>query len=103
MAEFIINTEVKTETPTVEVTVSRDRPLPLGRHVFRLVVVDDSGNTSIPDDVIVIVADTEAPTAVLSAPRSVSLGRSFELDGSRSFDVGGGRITTYLWTYLGQP
>lgn len=103
MAEFIINTEVKTETPTVEVTVAPNRPLPIGRHVFRLVVVNDSGNTSVPDEVTVIVADTEAPTAVLSAPRSVSLGRSFELDGSRSFDAGGGRITTYLWTYLGQP
>ncbi len=103
MAEFIINTEVKTETPSVEVTVSANRPLPLGRHVFRLVVVDDSGNTSIPDDVVVIVADTDAPTAVLNAPRSVSFGRSFELDGSRSFDAGGGRVTSYHWTYLGQP
>jgi hypothetical protein len=66
MAEFIINQEVKTETPTVEVTLSATNALPLGRHTFRLVVVDDSGNTSIPDDVIVIVADTENPTAVLA-------------------------------------
>ena len=29
MAEFIINQEVKTETPTVEVTLSPDRPLRL--------------------------------------------------------------------------
>ena len=72
MAEFIINQEVKTETPTVEVTLSPDRPLRLGRHTFRLVVVDDSGNTSIPDDVIVIVADSENPTAVLNAPRTAA-------------------------------
>ena len=39
MAEFIINTEVKTETATVEVTLSPQRPLALGRHTFRLVVV----------------------------------------------------------------
>ena len=102
MAEFSINTEVKTETPTVEVTLSPQRPLALGRHTFRLVVVDDAGNQSIPDDVVVIVADTEAPTAVLNAPRSVSLGQSFMLDGTRSFDLGGGQVTTYLWTYLGQ-
>ena len=51
---------------------------------------------------VVIVADTEAPTAVLNAPRSVSLGQSFMLDGTRSFDLGGGQVTTYLWTYLGQ-
>jgi hypothetical protein len=103
MAEFVINQEVRTETPTVEVTLSPNAPLALGRHTFRLVVVDDSGNVSIPDDVVVIVADTENPTAVLNAPRSVGLGRSFNLDGSRSFDAGGGRIVTYLWTYLGQP
>ncbi len=103
MAEFIINQEVKTDTPTVEVTLSPDRPLPLGRHTFRLVVVDDSGNSSIPDDVIVIVADTQNPTAVLAAPRSVAFGTSFNLDGTRSFDAGGGQVVTYLWTYLGQP
>ncbi|MEF8721917.1 hypothetical protein E4Q23_17735 [Candidatus Accumulibacter phosphatis] len=103
MAEFIINQEVKTETPTVEVTLSADSALPLGRHTFRLVVVDDSGNSSIADDVIVIVADTENPTAVLNAPRSVDFATSFNLDGSRSFDAGGGRVVTYLWTYMGQP
>ena len=101
MAEFVINQEVKTETPAVEVTLSPNAPLALGRHTFRLVVVDDAGNSSIPDDVVVIVADTENPTAVLSAPRSVGFGRSFNLDGSRSFDAGGGRVVTYLWTYLG--
>jgi hypothetical protein len=51
--------------------------------------------------VIVIVADTENPTAVLAAPRSVASATSFNLDGSRSFDAGGGRVVTYLWTYLG--
>ena len=103
MATFVINQVVKTDTPTVEVTVPTDKPLPLGRHTFRLVVVDDSGNTSIPDEVVVIVADTVNPTAVLTAPRSVSFGTSFTLSGEKSFDAGGGRVTTYLWTYLGQP
>lgn len=103
MAEFVINQEVRTETPTVEVTLTANNALPLGRHTFRLVVVDDSGNSSIPDDVIVIVADTENPTAVLNAPRSVNFATSFNLDGSRSFDAGGGRVVTYQWTYMGQP
>lgn len=103
MAEFIINREVKTATPTVEVTIGATNPLPLGRHTFRLVVVDDSGNASVPDEVVVIVADTTNPTAVLTAPRSVSSGTSFTLSGERSFDAGGGRVVTYLWTYLGQP
>lgn len=103
MADFIINNDVRTDTPTVEVTIAPSNPLPLGRHTFRLVVVDDSGNSSIPDEVTVIVADSQNPTAVLSAPRSVGFGSSFNLDGTRSFDAGGGRVVSYLWTYLGQP
>ncbi len=102
MAEFIINKEVKTDTATVEVTLSTDKPLALGRHTFRLVVVDDSGNLSIPDDVVVIVADSTNPTAVLNAPRTAAFGTSFNLDGTKSFDVGGGKVVTYLWTYMGQ-
>ena len=101
MAEFIVNTDVETDTPTVEVTLSPERPLKLGRHRFRLIVVDDSGNKSVPDEVDVIVADTEAPTAVLSAPSTVAFGTSFPLDGRRSVDAGGGRIVNYVWTYLG--
>jgi hypothetical protein len=101
MAEFLINTDVTTDTPTVEVTISPDRPLALGRHRFRLIVVDDSGNNSVPDEVDVIVADSEAPTAVLSAPATVAFGASFPLDGRRSVDAGGGRITSFVWTYLG--
>ena len=101
MAVFVINTDIKTETPTIEVTLNPDRPLPLGRHRFRLVVVDDSNNSSRPDEVEVIVADQGAPTAVLGVPRIVAFGTSFNLDGTRSFDVGGGRIASYTWTYLG--
>jgi len=102
MAEFVINTDVVTREPTVEVTVSPNRPLALGRHTFRLVVVDDSGNRSVPDEVIVIVADQQNPTAVISGPRVAAFGASFPLDGSRSFDVGGGSVQEYVWTYLGR-
>lgn len=101
MADFVPGVEISTETPTVEVTVSPDRPLPLGRQVFRLVVVDDAGNLSQPDQVVVIVADQDAPTAVLRAPSVTAFGRSFGLDGSASFDAGGGRITKWIWTYMG--
>lgn len=101
MAEFIINTEVITKESTVEVTVNPDRPLPLGRHTFRLVVIDDSGNKSIADDVQIIVADQQNPTAVLNGPRIAAFGASIPLDGSKSFDVGGGRVVQYVWTYLG--
>jgi hypothetical protein len=101
MAEFVINADVVTDEPKVEVTVSPDRPLALGRQRFRLIVVDDAGNKSAPDEVIVIVADQDAPTAVLRGPRIAGFGRSFALDGSASFDAGGGRIVQYVWTYLG--
>ncbi len=49
----------------------------------------------------VIVADQSAPTAVLNAPKVVTFGASFNLDGSKSFDVGGGKVVQYVWTYLG--
>ncbi len=101
MAEFVVNADVTTPAPTVEVTITPDRPMPLGRQRFRLIVVDDAGNRSAPDEVVVIIADQDAPTAVLRAPRIVGFARSFNLDGSASFDVGGGRIAQYIWTYLG--
>lgn len=101
MAEFVINTDVVTDEPKVEVTVSPDRPLAIGRQRFQLVVVDDAGNKSAADQVIVIVADQDAPTAVVRGPRIAGFGRSFSLDGSASFDAGGGRIVQYVWTYLG--
>lgn len=101
MAEFTIGTEIKTDTPVIEVTVSPNKPLPIGRQVFRLVVVDDAGNVSKADQVEVIIADQDAPTAVLKVPRVVASGRSFSLDGSASFDVGGGKVSTWLFTYVG--
>lgn len=101
MAEFVINTDVTTTVPTVEVTLSANSPLPLGKHRFQLIVIDDSGNKSIPDEVQVIVADQQNPTAVFSAPSVVAFGASIPLDGSKSFDVGGGKVTQWVWTYLG--
>jgi hypothetical protein len=101
MAEFTIGTDVVTDAPTVEVTVSPDKPLPLGRQIFRLVVTDDSGNVSQPDEVVIIIADQSAPTAVMRAPKVVASGASFKLDGSASFDVGGGKVVKYAWTYVG--
>jgi hypothetical protein len=101
MADFIINQDIVTDAPTIEVTVNSDKPLPLGRHRFRLIVVDNSGNKSAPDDVEVIVVDASAPTAVLNAPKTANFGQSIPLDGTRSFDVGGGKVVQYVWTYLG--
>jgi hypothetical protein len=101
MAQFNVNQEVVTDAPVVEVTLSPDRPLPIGRQRFQLIVTDNSNNVSRPDVVEVIVADQDAPTAVLNVPSIVGFGRSFNMSGERSFDVGGGRIVRYAWTYLG--
>lgn len=101
MADFVPGTEITTDAPTIEVTSSSGKPLPLGRQVFRLVVVDDSGNVSQADSVIVIVADQDAPTAVLRAPSITPFGKAFNLDGSASFDAGGGKVVKWVWTYMG--
>ena len=84
MAEFQPGVSIETTEPTIEVTVSPDRPLPPGQHRFRLVVV----------------LDDRAPTAVLNAPAQVLIGRSFTLDGSRSSDPGGARLARFVWTRL---
>ena len=99
MPESRAGQPVVTDTPEVEVTVAANAPLPAGRHRFQLVVEDDSGNISGPSITEVIVRDTQKPTAVLDAPREVELGRSFQLSGRRSSDIGG-RIVRYTWTRL---
>ena len=99
MAELKPGQPLQTDTPEIEVTVTPSAPLSPGRHRFQLVVDDDSGNRSDPAVEEVIVRDTQKPTAVLDAPREVELGRSFQLSGKRSLDIGG-RIVKYTWTRL---
>ena len=76
MAQFIINQAITTDVPVIEVTVSPDKPLPIGRQRFQLIVTDNSGNSSKPDVVEVIVADQDAPTAVLTVPSVTGFGKS---------------------------
>ena len=100
MAEFRPGQPIQTDVPDIEVTVSPAAPLPVGRHQFQLVVVDDSGNQSQPAVHDVIVRDSSRPTAVIDGPREVDAGRSFQLTGRRSSDLPPGRIVTYVWTLL---
>jgi hypothetical protein len=102
MAEFRINEPINTDAPTIEVTITERNRLPIGRQRFRLIVTDEAGNVSRPDEVDVVIADVDAPTAVVRAvPNPVGFGRSFELDGRKSVDAPPGRIVRYTWTYLG--
>lgn len=100
MAEFKPNVPFPSTNPVVEVTISAASPLKVGRHIFRLEVEDDTGNRSKPDNVVVFVADTEAPTAVLAAPKSVPFGQSFNISGERSFDAGGGKVVNWIFTLV---
>ena len=102
MAQFKPNEAVETDDPKVEVTIGAGSELKPGSHRFQLVVVDDSGNESVPSVVQVIVIDDGRPTAVLTAPRAVPFGQSFALLGDKSVDSGGGKIVRYLWTLVDQ-
>ena len=100
MAKLDINVPFESENSSIVVEVDPAQPIPRGRHRFQLEVVDDSGNVSAPDVLEVIVADRERPTAVLQGPQIVDLGKSFDLTGAKSFDIGG-QIRSYRFTYLG--
>jgi|SRR4051794_12512938 hypothetical protein len=100
MTTFRVGTPVETTESSIEVTANSDSMLAVGRHVFRLVVVDDSGNVSKPSDTTVVVLDDQAPTAILKAPGRVSAGQSFMLDGSASTDLPPGKIVSYTWTLV---
>jgi hypothetical protein len=63
-------------------------------------VVDDSGNVSVPALITIQILDTEAPNAVIDGPERVPFGQSFQLSGRRSVDLGGGQIVAYRWTRM---
>lgn len=99
MPLFELSQPVETDTPTVEVEISRERPLRPGKYLFTLQVVDDDGNVSPPAEAVVVISDP-GPTARLRAPEVVAFGEPFKLDGSESGDVGGGRLVRYIWTLV---
>lgn len=112
MAKFVPGTDttVKSDEPLLDVAASAATPLKPGKHVFQLVVVDDSGNDSETASVTVIVQDLDRPTAVvdllnergerISTPEvSVPFGKPFRLTGDRSTDIGG-EVKVWNWTLL---
>lgn len=112
MAKFVpgTDTNVKSDEPMLDVVASRTAPLKPGKHVFQLVVTDDSGNDSDTASVTVIVQDQDRPTAVvdlidanggrISEPEvRVVFGQPFRLAGDRSSDIGG-EVKVWNWTLL---
>ena len=105
MPQFVPGQPIETETPVVEVTVTRDKPLPPWQQRFQLIVTGDAGNVSTPAVVEVVVRDSQKPSAVLDAPRQVEAGQSFQLCGSRSTDIAPSwilryQILRYQWMML---
>lgn len=105
--EEISANPIKTPDATLTVQMPREK-LAVGRHTFQLQVIDDSGNVSVPAQVMLVVVDTQAPTAVLVVTdengralpdNRISYGVNFILNGSKSVDIGG-KITTYVWTLV---
>jgi hypothetical protein len=103
------NNKVETADSLLTVQMPKQK-LPVGQHRFNLTVVDDSGNTSSPALITVIVADTSAPTAVLDlldaqgrtiVDNRVAFGAGFILSGKRSVDVGGA-ISKFIWEVVAQ-
>ncbi|HSD59726.1 MAG TPA: hypothetical protein VLC55_02620 [Burkholderiales bacterium] len=112
MGQFVPgrDTEVTfTDDAVLDVLVDRANPLKPGKHVFQLVVTDDSGNKSDSAQVTVIVLDKERPTAVIDVlnaqgvllrpPAEVAFGERFLLSGKRSADIGG-VVKAWTWTLL---
>ena len=100
---------ITTPDATLQVNMTDDAKLSVGGHNFELQAEDDSGNVSRPARVLVIVVDTEAPTAVLQVrdengvplpDNLVEYGKGIVLDGKKSFDVGGGKIVKYTWSLI---
>lgn len=101
-AQLQVNQAIEAAAPDASLTITVDagRPLPVGAYTFQLVVVDNSGNASQPTTARLFVVDNQAPTAIISAPRTVPFGQPIALSGAESRDVGGGQIVRYIWTLI---
>ncbi|MEM6898248.1 MAG: hypothetical protein AAF583_00550 [Pseudomonadota bacterium] len=110
MPQFKPNVPIVQDDPLVKVDVTRNKPMPAGKYVFQLVVVDDGGNESDPANIEVIIRDTQRPTAVIEMVDAnkakikpvVSVGKSFMLSAAKSTDVPPGKIKAYRFTLLDQ-
>lgn len=101
-AELKVNEPIEAAAPDASLVIVIDPggPLKVGSYTFQLEVMDDSGNRSKPVQARLFIADTQAPTAIISAPRTVPFGTDFTLGGLESSDVGGGTIARYIWTLI---
>lgn len=112
MAQFNPATDekVRSADSLLEVLASRQTPLKPGKNVFQLVVEDDTGNTSEPASITIIVRDNQRPTAVIDFVDAngrpnpdptveIAFGEKFALSAKRSSDVDGD-VTNFNWQLL---
>ena len=99
--ELKVNNPIDVAAPDSQlVIVVGDKPLPIGSYTFQLEVIDNSGNKSEPVQKTLFIIDSEAPSAIISAPRAVNFNTEFTLSGKDSRDVGGGTIAKFIWTLI---
>lgn len=101
-SQLKVNEPIEAAAPDATLVISIDAtaPLKVGAYTFQLEVMDDSGNRSKPVQARLFIADVTAPTAIISAPRTVPFNTDFTLSGIESTDVGGGTIGRYIWTLI---
>lgn len=87
---------ITTTEPKLNVTPTREVPLPVGTHTFELVVEDDQGRKSPPVTVQVVVQKT-LPDAVLKGPDKVEANSAFELGAKASTAVAPAKLAKYHW------
>jgi hypothetical protein len=104
-SDLQINNKFEANAPdaALNITAEPRKPLATGTYVFQLVVVDDAGNSSSPATFRTVVVDDTAPTAVITGPERVPVGKGFALSGERSVDADSGKIVRYIWTLVQTP
>jgi len=100
--KLVVNEPIVANAPdaTLIIVIDPTNPMKIGTYTFQLECEDQDANRSKPAVVKLVIADTQAPTAVISAPRSVPFGQDFTLSGAESSDVGGGQISRFIWTLI---
>ena len=73
-----------------------------GLYIVSLVVIDEQGAQSIPDDVIIQVEEGQQPVAIAGMDQNILIGDEVLLDASGSYDPLG-RELSYDWSIASQP
>jgi len=78
-------------------TTTTFRPDVVGTYIVKLVVKDTDGKESRPDYAVITITDAGTPIADAGADQEGSVGATFTLDGTHSYDPSGASLT-YKWS-----